>query len=88
MKNYIAQRRDGVASADKWSKSMDDSGDLYRHLQTLVDTMVKVNESIRSCQDFTNSVALAVTGKTKKKVETHRSTSYITQENVQHSELL
>lgn len=49
MRNCIAQRRDGVVSADKQSKTMDIWGDLYRHLQILGDTKVKVNESEKCC---------------------------------------
>lgn len=49
MRNYIAQRRDRVASADKRSKTMDVWGDLYQHLMILVDIKVKVNESVKCC---------------------------------------
>lgn len=58
MRNYIAQRRDGVTSADKQSKSMDIWGDLYTHFQTSVDTKVKGNKSTRCGRDFSNPVFL------------------------------
>lgn len=49
MRNCSAQRRDGVASTDKQSKTMDVWGDFYGHFHILVDAKVKVNESVKHC---------------------------------------
>lgn len=41
-----------MASADKQSKTMDVWGGMYRHFLILVDTKVKVNESVKSLLGF------------------------------------